>query len=122
MMRACALLLKIEKVVEEGSPFKAALGAALDGVCKPVVGIDMSISMHAAVRSNRSAEEFHQDPPYPAQHVAVAILTLIRKINKAGFRALPVFDRISRHPLKAAGAGVVRNRSSSNAAESRTRG
>ena len=73
--------------------------------------------MHAAVRSDRGADEFHQDPPYPAQHVAVAILTLLRKINKAGFRVLPVFDGISRHPLKAAGAGVVRNRSSSNAAE-----
>ena len=42
---------------------------------------------------------------------------MLCKLKKTGFRVLPVFDGISRHPLKAAKAGASRNRSSTNAAE-----
>ena len=68
----------------------------------------MWIFMHVAVRSDRGAEEFNQDPPYPAKHVAVAALTLLQKISIVGLAFAfynTYFDRISRHPLKAAGAG-----------------
>jgi hypothetical protein len=85
MLKACSPLLKLKKALGKESP----LNDTMSDVCSALIGTDMSIVMMSAVKSDRGrAEEFHQVPPYPAHHVAVAVLTLLRKIEKAGFRVL----------------------------------
>ena len=77
MLKACSPHLKIKTALGEESP----LNDTISVICTPVTGIDMSVIMMSAVKSDRGAEEFHQDPPYPTQHVAVAVLKLLRMIK-----------------------------------------
>ena len=102
---------KIQKLIGDQSPLHAYVGR----FCLLVLGLDMSVLMMAAVKSDRGAEEFHQSPPHPAHHVALAVLQYIRKLRRAGFNVIPVFDGITRHPLKAAGAGATRKSNSAKA-------
>ena len=39
-----------------------------------------------------------------AQHAALSVLQFLRKMTRADFAVLPVFDRITRHTLKNEGA------------------
>ena len=103
------------KQIHQSIGNKSPLHASMSGVCMLVLGLDMSVLMMAAVKSDRGAEEFHQDPPHPAHHVALAVLQFIRKLRRAGFNVMPVFDGITRHPLKAAGAGATRKSNSAKA-------
>ena len=75
----------------------------------------MAVVMMNAVKTPRGAEEYHQKPPVPTLHVANAVLKLVRKLMREGFGVFAVFDRISRHPLKAARAGAIRNRTIASA-------
>ncbi len=74
-----------------------------------VIGMDISCTMVANVKSNTGAEEYHADPPLPQHHVARSVLDKIRKYQKANIEVIPVFDGISRTPLKQESAGGVRD-------------
>ena len=111
MLKSSAKRMKVRKAIGDQSHFDDFL----KGVSRPVVGLDMMVSIVSAVKSERGAEEYHQSPPVPAHHVALACLQLVRKLNRANVAVIPVFDEISRHPLKAAGAGVARNRDAEKA-------
>lgn len=64
---------------------------------------------HGIVRSEAGAEEYHADPPLPHRHVARSVLSKIRQYHKANIEVIPVFDGISRTPLKQNSAGEVRD-------------
>ena len=68
----------------------------------------------SALKTPRGAEEFL----IPRTIVAHAALWLVRNLGRADFGAIPVLDEISCHPLKDAGAGTVRNSSSTPGARS----
>ncbi len=85
IVKACVGPKKIVKVIGSQSSLRETMGE----VCVPVIGMDMSVSMMMAVRSDWEAEEYHQQPPHPAHHVALVILQLIRKLMRAGFGVLP---------------------------------
>ena len=80
MLKACAPRKKITSSIGMESPAKDMFGPG----CKPVVGVDMSAYMIPAAKSDRGAEEFHQQPPFPAQHVARTVLQFLRKLMRAG--------------------------------------
>ena len=75
-----------------------------------VLGIDMSTAIVAAARSQRGAEEYHQRAPVPAHHVAAQCLRLINKLTKLSFAVYPVFDGLTRTPLKKSKAAKVRDK------------
>ena len=107
-LKACARHEKVLTVI----PPKEDTGPIID---KKMVGLDMAVVMMNAIKTPRGAEEYHQKPPVPALHVANAVLKLVRKLMREGFGVFAVFDRISRHPLKAARAGAIRNRTVASA-------
>ena len=116
-LKACAHHAKIaDSVVLRAHHAEVTASAIVPKITAAVrvrltVGIDMSAAVMAAVKSSRGAEEFHQLPPVPAHHVTSAVLQLVRKMTRNGFDVFCVFDGVSWHPLKAAGAGATRNHS-----------
>ena len=56
MLKACSPRQPIAKAIGTQS----AMRDALKGLCRAVLGLDMSVTMTAAVKSDRGAEEFHQ--------------------------------------------------------------
>jgi len=74
-----------------------------------VIGMDMMCIIMASVRTNAGAEECHSSPPLPHRHAACCALGRVRKYRKEGHIPLPVFDGISRTPLKQESAGVARD-------------
>ena len=81
MLKACAPRKKITSSIGMESPAKDMFGPG----CKPVVGIDMSTYMMNGVKTDRGAEELHQQPPFPAQHIARTVMHFLRKLMRAGF-------------------------------------
>ena len=72
---------KITSSIGMESPAKDMFGPG----CKPVVGIDMSTYMMNGVKTDRGAEELHQQSPFPAQHIARTVMHFLRKLMRAGF-------------------------------------
>ena len=70
MLKACAPRQKIAKAIGTQSPMRNMLA----GLCRCVVALDMSVFMTAAAKSDRGAEEFHQDPPVPAKLLAKVLI------------------------------------------------
>ena len=63
IVKACVGPKKIVKALGLQSSLHETMGE----VHAPVIGLDMSVSMMMAVRSDRGAEEYHQQPPHPAR-------------------------------------------------------
>ncbi len=74
-----------------------------------VVGMDMSCTIMASVRTTAGAEECHSSPSLPHRHAACCALDRVRKYEKEGIVPVPVFDGISRTPLKQESAGLARD-------------
>eukprot|EP00986_Skeletonema_menzelii_P018697 scaffold26680_cov210-Skeletonema_menzelii.AAC.1 len=69
----------------------------------------MSCVAVASVKSDAGAEENLSDPSLPQHHAARAGLERVRKYERRGLTTIPVFDGISRTPLKQECAGDDRD-------------
>ena len=75
-----------------------------------VIGMDMMCVLVTLVKSSdAAAEENHADPPLPQHHVARGALERVKKHQRKGNYVIPVFDGISRTPLKQECAGEDRD-------------
>ena len=88
MLKASAKRMKVRLTIGDQSHFHSLL----KGVSRPVVGLDMMVSMMSAVRSERGAEEYHQSPAVPAHHVALACLHLVFKMIYTNFGMVTMFE------------------------------
>jgi hypothetical protein len=63
------------------------------------------------------AEEHHADPPLPQHHTARSVVNIVKKYQNIGIKVIPVFDGVSRTPLKQNIAGKDRDADSATALE-----
>ena len=85
---------------------------------KWVVGMDVSCAVVAVVKSDAGAQENLADPPLPQQHVPRCVYDKIRQYHNLGIEVIPVFDGISRTPLKQGCVGGDRDNKHENAKQS----
>lgn len=82
-----------------------------------VIGMGVSCRMVSFVKSDPGAEEHHADPPLPQHHTARSVVNIVKKYQNIGIKVIPVFDGVSRTPLKQNIAGKHRDADSATALE-----
>ncbi|KAL7457783.1 hypothetical protein ACHAWC_009318 [Mediolabrus comicus] len=85
---------------------------------KWTIGMDVSCAVVSIVKSDAGAQENLADPPLPQQHVGQRVYDKIRQYHKLGIEVIPVFDGISRTPLKQGCVGGDRDNKHENAKQS----
>ena len=100
-----------------GEKCKADTITTNSGVDAIVVGIDINCRMVSNVKSDSGVEERHADPPIPQHHTARSALKIVKQYQKVGIKPIPVFDGVSRTPLKQNKARKDRDADSAKALE-----